>query len=80
MSLGLFKWLSSLVERLYGKKGGEKRRKERRWERNRKGTEGMKQENSFPVPPPLTIALSSPSKEQMPRFSVASLQRMSGEK
>lgn len=70
-----FKWLSSLFERLHKEKERELGR-----ERNRKGTEGMRRENSFPLLPPLTIALSSPSKEQMPRFPVASPERMSGEK
>lgn len=63
-------------------KGFIRRKKENEGERerSRKGTEGMRRENSFPPPPPLTIALSSPSKEQMPRFPVASPERMSGEK
>lgn len=74
VSLGLLSGCHRLL------KGFIRRRKERGSEGNGRGAERMKQEDSFPLPPPLTIALSSPSKEQMPRFPVASPERMSGEK
>lgn len=78
VSLGLLSGCHRLLKGFIRRR--KESEKERGGERNRRGKERMKQEDSFPQPPPLTIALSSPSKEQMPRFPVASQERMSGEK
>lgn len=40
VSLGLFKWLSSLVERLHWKKGGEKKEGKKRRKEKQKGDRG----------------------------------------
>lgn len=64
LGLCLVKWLT--VVALWGASWKEKERDE--------SERGTGRENSFP-PPPLTIALLSPSKEQMPRFSRWHLQR-----
>lgn len=58
-----FKWLTLVALREAPE--GKCHKSEREIE---KGQSGTRRGNSFPLPPPPTIALSSPSKEQMPRF------------